>query len=69
LKGAFNGVGLNEKQTGTPANGDNVCYRIEHLDEAIANDKTNPKKASEQEYVVDKTKYTVSLMSHVCEQI
>ena len=69
LKGAFNGVGLNEKQTGTPANGDNVCYRIEHLDEAIAKDKTNPKKASKQDYVVDEKKYTVNLITHACEQI
>jgi hypothetical protein len=63
LKGTFEGVGLNAKQSGSSSNGDNTCYRIEHIDEAMAKDKTSPKKIQEQKYTVDKNEDTVSILS------
>jgi hypothetical protein len=60
LKGAFEGVGLNPKQSSPPTNGDNTCYRIEHVDEAMTKDKINPKKTQEQKYKVGEKEFTVS---------
>jgi hypothetical protein len=54
LKGAFEEVGLNAKQSSPPTNGDNTRYKIEHVNEAMTKDKTDPKKTQEQKYTVDK---------------
>jgi hypothetical protein len=54
LKGAFGEVGLNAKQSSPPTNGDNTRYKIEHVNEAMIKDKTDPKKTQEQKCTVDK---------------
>ena len=69
LKGAFEGVGLNAKQSSSPTNGDNTCYRIEHVDGAMTKDKNNPKQISEQKYTVDEKEYTVSTLSLSCDTV
>lgn len=61
LKAAFEGVGLNAKQSAAPANGDNTCYRIVHVDEVLEGDEEDPKEIAEQKYTVDGKEYTVSI--------
>ncbi|KAF1920655.1 hypothetical protein BDU57DRAFT_435627 [Ampelomyces quisqualis] len=60
LKTAFEGIGLNAKQSNPPTNGDNTCYRIEHVDEAKTKDKDNPKQIPEQKYTADGKEYTAT---------
>jgi hypothetical protein len=68
LKAAFEGVGLDAKQSNPAADGDNTCYRIEHVDEAKTKDKENPKQIPEQKYTVDRKEYTVSILRRSHEQ-
>lgn len=53
LKDAFNGVGLSGGLD------DNICYRIEHVDAALAKDPKAPKKLEDQKYKVGEKDYTV----------